>query len=392
MAGCGQCPDECNCVIVDENGVQYDGAGNALDPMVIPRAQNTPWEGTSSDGSITITEGDVVDPNDDKHAPDLVVNFCNVLDQTTREYGDIMIFNEDEDDCRPELMRDPLPGEFMGLDPVSGKAGWVQGAVIASGAVPYGVPLPFFGPEANIPAGFISFHGQLLDIAVHPNLFATIGFSCSPVPGADPGGGQFYAPDCRDRTLVGKGDQGGVDAARIADAATLTLGGSSGVDQVTLAIAQIPAHAHGVTDPGHGHATNNPAHGHGISDPGHAHGASSNTVNDHVHGAPGGRYFVTVNPPPLNVLIANDTPDTLNIVLSNADSAQKNNQFTELSGAHAHTITVNAAATGVSVLNGTTAISVNPAGTGISIQNNGGGGAHNNLQPFITCNWIGRAG
>lgn len=361
MAGCGQCPDTCTCNIVDGAGAPYDGSGSAVDPIVIPRAANTAWAGTSADGSVVITPGDAVPASGDNHAPDLSVNWCAGIDsETEREFGDILVFNEDEEDCKPEVLRDPLVTEFLGLDPGSGKAGWVQGAVIADAAVPYGVPLPFFGDEASVPTGYQLVYGQLVNIADQPNTFAVIGHNGN--AGVDPGGAQFRLPPLNDRTLVGKGNAGGVDAGLIANVATLTLGGTAGVDQVTLALADIPAHAHGVTDPGHAHTIN--------ADGTHDHG--TNTAS---------RLFVEVEAATAQqVRINEDGGGNIDIVVDandpspGVDFGQKSDATTSSNGSHAH---------GGAVVG---------AATGVSIQNAGGGGAHNNLQPFITCNWIMRQG
>lgn len=342
MAGCGQCPS-CNCSIVDEEGTPYAGSGESGDPVVIPRSQNTPWEGVSSDGTISITPGDV-DNVGDGHAPDLRVNMCNALDYTTsREYGDVLIFNEDEEDCRPEVLRDPIDGEFLGLDPGSGKAGWVQGAVVSSGAVPTGTLLPFIGPEVSVPSGYVVAGGQTVSIASYPVLYSVIGHVGSGF--VDPGGGNFVIPDLRGRAFIGLDDMGSGGAAGRVAAAT-TDGYTAGTETVVLGTANLPSHTHTITDPGHSHA---------------AAGAHEHTPST------GGRYFVTVNSPPENFLIANDTPDELGIVVSDADDAQKNNEFTSTDPGHTHP----GAATGITGTNAT-----------------GSGTAHSNLQPLIAGNWI----
>jgi hypothetical protein len=113
------------------------------------------------------------------------------------------------------------------------------------------------------------------------------------------------------------------------------------VDNTSLSISQIPAHAHGVTDPGHVHTVNDPGHGHGVTDGGHAHGYTLRTMI----------YAGQQAAPGTGVQIPNTVSDTA--------------QNTSSSG------------TGVSVQSGFTGLGVNNAGTGISVQNNGGGLGHN---------------
>lgn len=76
-----------------------------------------------------------------------------------------------------------------------------------------------------------------------------------------------------------------------------------------------------------------PVHGHGVTDPGHVHRQTIDAGYNTANGGPAGLYG------------QNNSGDS-------------------------------AAASGFNTFS---------AGTGISIQNNGGGGAHNNLQPYITC-------
>lgn len=51
-----------------------------------------------------------------------------------------------------------------------------------------------------------------------------------------------------------------------------TTGGSK-----SITVANMPNHAHGVTDAGHVHGVTDPGHVHGVTDPGHNHNASSGT-------------------------------------------------------------------------------------------------------------------
>lgn len=75
--------------------------------------------------------------------------------------------------------------------------------------------------------------------------------------GAD-GGGNPLVPDARGRGTAGKDNMGGTAANRLTSAGSgidgAALGAAGGSQTHTLTKAQMPTHAHGVTDPGHGHS------------------------------------------------------------------------------------------------------------------------------------------
>lgn len=105
-----------------------------------------------------------------------------------------------------------------------------------------------------------------------------------------------------------------------------SLGQVAGSETHVLAVGEMPSHGHAVTDPKHGHTVSDPGHAHLIGGSFNGSGTSSN-----------GGYLV---------------PGGTNVATSSA-------------------------ATGVSIAT---------AATGISIQANGGGGAHNNVQPSAFLN------
>lgn len=87
-------------------------------------------------------------------------------------------------------------------------------------------------------AGWLRCDGALVSRSQYPRLFEAIGFAWSPTAGADPGGGNFYLPNIKGRTPVML-DPG--------DTAFDTLGEKGGAKTVTLTEAMIPGHAHSVS-------------------------------------------------------------------------------------------------------------------------------------------------
>ncbi|GGI92776.1 hypothetical protein GCM10007978_32940 [Shewanella hanedai] len=75
--------------------------------------------------------------------------------------------------------------------------------------------------------------------------------------------GQSNTPDLRGRFIICAG-QGNSLTNR-------PLGVGGGAEQVTLSMANMPAHKHDVSDSGHNHGVNDSGHGHSIYDPGHSH-------------------------------------------------------------------------------------------------------------------------
>lgn len=181
--------------------------------------------------------------------------------------------------------------------------------------------------------------------------------------------GNPKVPDYRGRTAAGKDDMGGTAANRLTGAKSgidgTTLGAAGGAETHTLTTAQMPSHAHAVTDPGHNHTITDPGHSHSVYDPTHAHSVYdpghqhtyySSNAND---GGSGSQYQNTAT-------------------LQNSSNT----------GAATTGIGIYGAYTGISIYAAGTGISVNSKVTGISVQNNGGGLEHNNTQPTIVMNKI----
>jgi microcystin-dependent protein len=202
--------------------------------------------------------------------------------------------------------------------------GWqVIGPPVAGDTVPAGAVFQFAGAAA--PAGYLLCDGASYLVANYPQLHAVIGFTYGG------SGANFNVPDYRQRVPAGVDTPGG-----------WVLGEKFGEETHVLTNAEMPSHAHGVSDPGHNH---------NIGDPQHPHAAWA-----------GGR-------------------------LLSADSVGYGQlgsllQSGPVPGVYLSDIT-NYAVTGVFNYGNV---------TGISIQGNGGSGGHNNLQPTIVTNYIIRTG
>lgn len=377
MAGCGQCPDTCNCVIADGNGNIYAGAGTPTDPIIVPQ-NATAWEGESDDGSIIITPGDVVPLSGDGHAPNLAVNWCAALDcATERDSGSILICpTEDDielDDCKPKSLRAPVEGEFIGKNPDTGDWGPVFGAMSAR-ALLTGMMIPWLGLTPNLPAGYLFANGSLVMQADWPELFTMFGHAYN--GGVDPGGGQFRLPDLRGRAPFGFDTMDTAGAGRLTGATN--PGDAGGVQDVTLGVTQIPSHSHTATDAGHTHTATSPAHNHAITDPGHDHGG---LTGNHLH-QPGSanRVFVTVEGTVSNVGFAAGAAGS---VSQSVDNTQKTNANTTNEQA-----SIASDVTGISLTGTAAVVTVNSGVANISVGSTGGGLAHTNMPPWLACNWI----
>lgn len=192
--------------------------------------------------------------------------------------------------------------------------------------MPSGGIIPFAGSSA--PSGFLLCDGSSVAVSQFPDLFAAIGYTYGG------GGANFNVPDLRGRTIAGV--NGGTFTS---------LGTTVGAETAT---APLPVHAHTgsiTVNAGGAHAHTASAVGNSST---HTHRTNIGTT---TLGGPSASY-----------------------VFSSGGSG--GGITTDSSGGfHSHTVTVNGV--GNHVHTGT--VTVNDAGTG---------GAHNNIQPTISLNYI----
>jgi microcystin-dependent protein len=223
------------------------------------------------------------------------VNWCEGIEQVDEEDGDLLIYQEESDDCRPKRLRDPVEGEFLGRHPDTGRAAWLQGAVISGGEVPFGVPLEYWGDESSLPANYALCYGQLIPIANAPLLFQAIQHNAN--GGVDPGGGMFRLPDKRGYVTAGRDDMGGTPANRVTAAAADILGGTLGAETVTLGIGNLPPHTHPVTMGGSGTGISINGAATGISIQGALTGVGIVAAGNHTHPPAIGAFYLYADGP-----------------------------------------------------------------------------------------------
>lgn len=210
---------------------------------------------------------------------------------------------------------------------------------------------------STAPTGWLLCNGALVSRSTYATLFATIGTTY----GAGDGSTTFGLPNLLGKVIAG------VDAAQTE---FNTLGKTGGEKTHILLTAEMPSHNH-IQD-AHNHTQN--AHGHNVSDPGHNHSQNAHSHSVTSPGSvagPGGQIWGDYTG-------AGGT--TVAHTVQDVNLAAWGSPFS----AAATTATNNGAFTGLTVV-GNTATNIATTATN---QAAGGGGAHNNLQPYAAMNYI----
>jgi len=248
----------------------------------------------------------------------------------------------------------------------------------AAAATP-GIISQFAGSTA--PAGYLLCQGQEIAISAYPDLHAVLGTTYGALTNGSGGAGttHFRLPNLQGRIPVGR------DASQTEFD---VLGETGGAKTHTLTTAEMPSHTHNQNS--HNHDQN--AHNHGASsgDAGsHAHTASTNTAGSHTHADSASHTHAAYRG--ISSTKANSTTgstvQSTNVSSVTSDTTTATTHVNSSAGGHSHTVTVDAGGSHSHTVSVNNATATNQATTATN-QNTGGGGAHNNLQPYIVVNYI----
>lgn len=113
----------------------------------------------------------------------------------------------------------------------------ISGETSIESSVPTGSTINFAG--ASAPDGWLLCDGSSYPVSGYRRLHAVIGYTFGG------SGANFNVPDLRGRTMIGLDNLGGTSANRVTASQADSVGGASGAQSHTLAIANMPAHNHG---------------------------------------------------------------------------------------------------------------------------------------------------
>ena len=217
--------------------------------------------------------------------------------------------------------------------------------------------------------------GASLVRSTYADLFSAIGTTYGTADST-----HFNVPDMRSRAPVGYNGTAGLTGR-----STRAINAVGGAESVALSTAQLASHAHGITDPGHTHSATSSEHTHsGTTNVGPASIAIANHAhpyyrftdyNAHIVGGTGNEGVAHGGSGKNETMIRyldnwrTDAP-------GNTDAVA----LTITDNGHSHPFTTGGAIVSTSNASQTTGIS--------TTQNNGSGATHENMQPYVTINYI----
>lgn len=261
------------------------------------------------------------------------------------------------------LVKTFAEGLSTGANIDAGAVGISKLATAATGILsPVGSIVQYVG--ASEPTNWKICNGQTLTIASYPDLYALLTTGGTVFPwGANPSGSTFVVPNFSGRVPVGKS----------ADTEFDVLGETGGAKTVVLTEANLASHNH--TQNSHNHTQD--AHNHTQNSHNHTQDSHGHTIDNHTHTNQGTFLGTTA---------AHAHNNTTDYVAAGTNGASTTPTIASISttslGANQATAT-NQANTATNIANTAT----NQA---VTATNNatGSGTAHNNLQPYITVNYI----
>jgi microcystin-dependent protein len=246
--------------------------------------------------------------------------------------------------------------------------------------VPVGTMVPFAGPNTSVVfPNWLPCIGSAISRTAYSTLYAYLGGYW----GNGDGSTTFNIPEMRGRFPLGASYYNTATGTWLANPGPGTTGAYpgtvGGAETHVLTTAEMPSHAHGVSDPTHAHSIYDPGHAHSISDPGHAHSLAQNA---HTHSDAGHTHVYSQAPIPGPQIQSGGGDWAVRPVAANTGVGYANIQANTIG------IGVYAAGTGIGIYGAGTGIGIYAAGTGISIAAAGGGAAHSIMPPFAGVTYI----